>query len=212
MDTAMNSVYVRNVIALLRFLGCEQKDIAKQLGVSTAAVSLWGTGKRPVPEKNRIPLMRFLQSKIYRDQDEQEATLARLKEGFDDAPPAEQARRREEARACEARLEAIYTYLEAWDNEVDTTEGVYAMNIQRALTLLSSPKVVGTEPMKLSREDRDRLKTACRELLAGLEGLETFEKLGGRELSLFSGTPEEYMRRLAVWATDGEETEGTNRE
>jgi hypothetical protein len=106
--------------------------------------------------------------------------------------------------ASEARWEQIKSYLDAWDNELNVTQGRCARAIQRALTTLGS-SYASRDPMKLSREDRDRLKGACRELLVNLGHLETFERVDGRELSLFSSTPAEYLAQLRHWHFGEEE-------
>jgi transcriptional regulator with XRE-family HTH domain len=203
----MALTYVRSLIEQLKFLGWEQKDIAKRLGVSKAAVSLWATGKRPVPKRHEAPLIRLVIEALQQDSAAMEAELDGLAVGANDAPREEQERRFSLMRKWEERLEQLNAYSDAWLKELYVTRGKCAEAIQLSFEILGSP-YAKEDPLTMSREDRARLKNACRLLMLHFDYLDQYDnvpvRLGARDPSPgFKGTPQENIQQLCNWFNVG---------
>jgi transcriptional regulator with XRE-family HTH domain len=203
----MAPTYVRNLIALLKFLGWEQKDIAQRLKVSEAYVSQWGTGKRPVSKRHELPLIRLVMEALQDDKAAMEAEVAGIAVGANDAPRAEQERRLAVVRKWEEHIEGIKTYTQAWENELYVTRGKCAEAIQHAFEQLRS-LYAKEDPLAMPREERDRLKNICRFLMLHFDYLDQYDnvpiRLGAREPSgVGGGTPEEHLEQLRNWFNVG---------
>jgi transcriptional regulator with XRE-family HTH domain len=204
-------VYVRSLIEQLKFLGWEQKDIAKRLGVSEAYVSQWATGKRPVSKRHERPLLRLVEEALAHDRAAMEAELAGLGVGADDAPREEQERRLAVVRAWEQRRAQLKAYMEAWENELYVGAGKCSDEIRYRLDVLKSP-YAKLDPMKLSPEDRHRLRQACRMLVLHFDYLDQFDRVPPRQPGPQSppvdfSTPEKHLHILRTWFGVGLEEE-----
>jgi transcriptional regulator with XRE-family HTH domain len=208
----MAPIYVRSLIELLKFLGWEQKAIAKRLKVSTSAVSLWATGKRPVPQRYEKPLIGLVLEEMRRDKATMDAELEALKVGINEAPPEERERRLDVLQKWEAHMQQVGACMDGWENELYVTAGKCADEIRYRLGQLQSP-YAHMDPMKLSREDRHRLRQACQMLVRHFDYLDQFDRAPppshsplGQPIDV--STPEAHLQLLRDWfgvAREGEE-------
>jgi transcriptional regulator with XRE-family HTH domain len=60
-DDVWPKATAQQLFELTKLLGLEQRVLAKQLGVSPTAVSLWATHQRPIPAKYRPGLLEWAQ-------------------------------------------------------------------------------------------------------------------------------------------------------
>jgi transcriptional regulator with XRE-family HTH domain len=60
-------LYVKNLFRLGKSIGIEQQQVAAHVGVSEPTVSLWATGKRPVPDRHKLALLNFFDNAIEKE-------------------------------------------------------------------------------------------------------------------------------------------------
>jgi hypothetical protein len=191
----MRSVYVRNLIALLKFLGRDQQAIAKRLKVSKATVSMWSTGKRPVTHRHMVTLHAFAMQVMQDDHSATMRELEALQVGANDAPRAEQERRLTRVAECEAHEQRILAYIDAWYLELYVTVGEFAEEVQAQLAVLGSP-YAKSDPRTLTRDERQRLRSACMTLVRHFDYLDQFETARPHKAN---SAPTTYLKEVGRW-------------
>jgi hypothetical protein len=69
-------IYVKSLLGLLRDVGgFEQREVATHLKVTPSTVSTWATGKRPIPRRHFLPLLRLVNEVVQQHADVHEAQL-----------------------------------------------------------------------------------------------------------------------------------------
>ena len=204
----MRPVYVRNLIELLKYLGWEQRDIAKRLKVSTTAVSLWATGKRPVPHRRTQPLIELILEVLREDHSATIRELEALQVGGNDAPREEQERRLARSEECEAHHRQVWAYIDAWHIELYVTVGKFVEEVQYELEVLGSP-YAKFDPLKLPRDERRKLRFACQMLVRHFDYLDQLEMEHPHEdnsaVAAHSKSPTTYLDEVRRWYGIAEE-------
>jgi transcriptional regulator with XRE-family HTH domain len=70
--------YAKRACELLTFLGMEQAEVTRRLGVSQTNVSFWWTGRRPVPRKHIPAFLALVRDKIREDRGAHRAQIVAM--------------------------------------------------------------------------------------------------------------------------------------
>jgi transcriptional regulator with XRE-family HTH domain len=136
-------IYVQRLIEMARSLGVDQREIAKRLQIPDSSLSLWATGKRPIPRRHLPAFMALISELI---------------------------------RAHDATHRAhLNHYLEAWNIELHVHAGAVSADAQRKFEVLRSFYAQG-DVLKIPREERQRLREACQDLVFDLDSLDQYEQ------------------------------------
>ena len=200
----MRNLFVHELFVLLHQLGVTQQDVAEHLHVARASVAGWAGGQRPVPRRHAQPFLAFTRNAI------------------DTACTTAWAKNREPAQQTLLSLGTAKQFeyqvkhqLNRWEVEIYATTGRLDEEYERhAHTLLS---YLHLPPSKLSREERDQVRTAANGLTRAIRALAHLynrpEETEGRILG--SGnepSPLDHFDKLVAWwntlqqADEGEES------
>ena len=138
-------ITVKGLFGLLRHLGVEQQVVAQTLGLTTGRVSQLATGTRPLPEKQKARLARFVRQALI-------ATMAR-----------EQAHNRVRKGTLLTQGSTYGDFCSkannvilAWILEIQQAQGLLDEEAERVLGAIDSYRGQGLT--KLPRSDLDRLE------------------------------------------------------
>jgi hypothetical protein len=163
---------VKHFFRLLSFVGVSHAEVRQLLGVSKTAVSLWATGKRPLPTRYQQPLFNLATQAIIRRSEAELAT-----EPASEAPLREQYFR-----------EQVEQLLADWAVEVG--EARYLEEIAEHCRTLAR---LGTDPEKLGTVLHGAQGSQVREAFE--QGLRTLKLLD----RIYTPSPVEAVRRRIQW-------------
>jgi transcriptional regulator with XRE-family HTH domain len=203
----MRNLFVSELCILLHQLGITQQAIADHLHVARASVAGWAGGQRPIPKRHALVFLDFTRTAIDTAgatawADNRDTGTSLLHEGNTAKRFEEQVKRQ----------------LQRWELELYKTTGSldreYQQHAQTLLLYLHQP------PNKLSREEREQVRTAGNGLLRTLRALAYLynrpEETEGRFLAPpFKPTPLAYFDQLVAWwraLQQEDESEPNNRE
>jgi hypothetical protein len=161
----MDHVYVAELLALLRALEIEQRQVASHLGASRTQVSLWANGHRPLPRKFEQPFLAYVDHVMH----------ARLDEAWahNHAPPTPHLLSASSAETLEDTL--LHT-LHRWDLECYARSGTLTQTLERQRAILRSYDHL--DPLKLDDADFAHYLTACRQAYRQLRLLAHWRRRG----------------------------------
>jgi transcriptional regulator with XRE-family HTH domain len=163
-------IYAKSLVRLLRTLGVDQQEIARQLRLSKSTVSLWATGARPLAKRHEQPFLDLVEATIREHQTR--------------------------ADVSETDLRDIASYLHAWSREMYIQVGRFRRTIQEHFQTLQSP-LSKVDPLTLSRDERFRLKWACRQLVMLLDAIDQLE--GDVPIQRSTTTALDPMEQFRLW-------------
>jgi hypothetical protein len=138
-------ITVKGLFGLLKRLGVEQQDVAQVLGLTKGRVSQLATGARPLPEKQKVRLARFVRQALIEALEREKAhnhvrkgTLLSQGSSYGDF--------------CSESNDVIL----AWILEIQQAKGLLDEEAERVLGAIASYRGQGLT--KLPRSDLDRLE------------------------------------------------------
>jgi hypothetical protein len=166
----MTPIYVKGLFSLMKYLGLEQKDVARRLGgVSDTTTSLWATGKRPISRKYEEPFLNLV-AEVIREEEER-------------------------AGVNSAHAREMVGYLDAWVQEMHIKVGTFQRTLQRQFEILNHPRA-REDASRLSKRERHTLKVAAQLVVHLLDYLESIGRPVRREGVAQKTAPAAYFTQI----------------
>jgi transcriptional regulator with XRE-family HTH domain len=199
-EDVVRQVQVRELFLLLHQLGITQQVVANRLKVARASVAMWAGGKRAVPQRHALDFFNFVAAAI------ETACANAWAENRDTGGTL-----LSEGSTAKRFEREIHTRLDRWELEIYKTTGrldqEYQQHANTLLLYLHQP------PSKLSREERDQVRTAAHGLARAIRALAHYhnrpEETEGRILGSLQSdlSPLARFWELAAWGIEGQQGE-----
>jgi DNA-binding transcriptional regulator YdaS (Cro superfamily) len=139
-------IYAKSLFSLMKVMGWDQQGIARRLGVSKTACSLWARGKRPISKRYEEAFLDLVASELHNDM---------MRTGTNSAHARE-----------------LYAYIEAWVHEMHSKAGSFRRLLRTQFERLQGP-LGRKDPDDMTKVERQLVRSSCQMIIHLFDFLES---------------------------------------